>query len=265
MKHTACVAFFLAAVLMAAHQSRAQTAADALSLAPKGELRVAFVATNSVLVKRDLKGEFSGVAIDLANALAAKLNVPLQQVPYESIERYNLSIGKDEWDVAIAPRDLSRVERLGFSEVLLTVDNGYVARFASSLMSADDVDRPGIKVAVAEHSAADSYLSRTLKKAQIVRLQRGLDEAQQALTIGSADVYADSIETAYLVAGQVPAATVLVGRFSSVPMTFAIPKSNVAALPLLNDFIDAARKDGTIANDIKHAGLRGVRLGTLVK
>ena len=249
----------LVVLLFATSQLHAQSA-DAQRLAPKGELRVAFIMSNSALVKRNPEGQFSGVLVDIANALATKLNVSLRQVPYDNVERYNQSIGKDEWDIAVAPRDLSRIERLGFSEAFLVIDNGYVARPSSSLKSVDDVDHTGIRVAVAEHSPADGYLTRTLKKAQIIRLPRGIDEARQALTFGSADVYADNAQLTSLIAGELPGATVLVGRFSSVSITFAVPKSNAASLPILNDFIHEAKHDGAIADVIKRAGLRGVRL-----
>ena len=104
------------------------------------------------------------------------------------------------------------------------IDNGYVARSGSSLLSVDDVDRVDVKVAVAEHSPADSYLSRNLKKAKIIRLQRGIDEARHALTFGSADVYADNVQFAYQIAAEIPGAKVLVGRFNSVTFTFVVPK-----------------------------------------
>jgi len=249
----------LVSSLLATSPSYAQSS-DAQRLAPKGELRMAFIMSNSALVKRTPEGKFSGVLIDIANALANKLGMPLQPIPYVSIDRYNQSIGKGDWDVALIPRDLSRIERLGFSEPFLVIDNGYVARPGSSLIAADDVDRAGVKVAVAEHSPADGYLTRTLKKAKIVRLPRGIDEARQALTFGSADVYADNAQLADLIAAEIPGATVLVGRFNSVNLTFAVPKSNASAVSFLNDFIHETKHDGVIADALKRAGLRGVRL-----
>jgi polar amino acid transport system substrate-binding protein len=246
------------ASLFAANQLHAQND-EARRLTPKGELRVALIVSNSVLVTRNPQGQLGGVLVDIANALAAKLGVPLHPVPYENVEHYNQSIGKDEWDVALTPRDLSRIERLGFSEPLLVVDYGYVTRASSSLMSADEVDRAGIKVAVLEHSPADGALTRTLKNATIVRLPPGIDEARQVLAFGRADVYADNTQITYLIAANVAGARTLVGHFSSVNMTFAVPKNNVAALASLNDFVHDAKHDGVIADAIKHAGLSGVR------
>ena len=54
----------------ATSQLHAQSA-DAQRLAPKGELRVAFIMSNSALVKRNPEGQFSGVLVDIANVLAA--------------------------------------------------------------------------------------------------------------------------------------------------------------------------------------------------
>ena len=63
-----------------------------------------------------------------------------------------------------------------------------------------------------------------------------------------------------MIAGELSGATVLIGSFSSVSVTFAVPKSNAASLPILNDFIHEAKHDGAIADVIKRAGLQGVRL-----
>ena len=101
-------------------------------------------------------------------------------VPYDNIVRYSQSIGKDEWDVTLAPRDLSRVDRVAFSQTFLEVDNSYVARPGTSLNSVDDVDHTGVKAAVAEHSPADGFLTRTLRKATIVRLPQSSMRSSKA-------------------------------------------------------------------------------------
>jgi polar amino acid transport system substrate-binding protein len=236
-----------------------RAADDAAGLAPKGELRVALVTSNAALVTRDADGQFRGVAIDLANALAAKLGVPSRVVPYENQTRFNLSLGKDEWDIAVGPRDLSRTGQLAFSNVFMEADNGYVAKAGMSLQTAQDVDRRGVKVAVAQGSALDGFLTRTLKNAEIVRVPAGVAAAREALSFGRADVYAENTSLAYRIAAEVPGATVLVGRFNAAQISIAIPKSNVAALGTLNEFLADAKRDGLIVEAIKRASLRGVR------
>jgi polar amino acid transport system substrate-binding protein len=241
-----------------AGQTYAQTG-DAPQLASKGELRAALIASNPVLVTRGADGQLGGVSVELARALAAKLNVPVRLIAYENPARYNESLGKDEWDVGLAARDPSRAEHLAFSDVFMEVDNGYVGRPGLALKTAEEVDRLGVRVAVAQGSAPDGFLTRTLKNAEIVRVPGGLVPAREALAAAHADVYGENVHLAYRIAADLPGATVLDGRFNVVQMSIAIPKSKAAALPMVNDFIRDVKRDGSIAQSITRAGLRGVR------
>jgi polar amino acid transport system substrate-binding protein len=234
-------------------------AGEASQLASKGELRAALIASNPVLVTRGADGQLDGVSVELARALAAKLSVSIRLIPYENPSRYNESLGKDEWDVGLAARDPSRAEYLAFSDVFMEVDNGYVGRPGLPLKTAEEVDRPGVKVAVAQGSAPDGFLTRTLKNAEIVRVPGGLVPAREALAAARADVYGENVHLAYRIAADLPGATVLDGRFNVVQMSIAVPKSKAAALPAVNDFIRDAKRNGSIAQSITRAGLRGVR------
>jgi polar amino acid transport system substrate-binding protein len=125
-------------------------------VAPTRELRAALIASNPVLVTRGPDGQLSGVSVELARALAAKLGVPLRLMAYENPARYNESLGKGEWDIGLAARDPARGEHIAFSDMFMEVDNGYVARPGAALKTADEVDRAGIKVGAIgrEHGAA---------------------------------------------------------------------------------------------------------------
>jgi polar amino acid transport system substrate-binding protein len=227
-------------------------------LAPTGERRAALIVSNPVLVTRTPDGQLGGVSVELARALAAKLGVPVRLVPYENPARYSESLGKDEWDIGLAGRDPSRAEYLVFSDVFMEVDNGYVGRPGQPLTSADEVDRPGEKVAVVQGSAPDGFLTRTLKNAEIVRVPGGLAPAREVLSSGKADVYGENLQIAYGIAAELPGATVLEGRFNVVLMSIGLPKSKASALSVVNDFVAGAKHDGLIAQAIARAGLRGV-------
>ena len=255
-------ALLLAAMLTVNATAHAQ---DKNGLGQNGQLRTAFVLSEKSLISRDRQGHLRGLLLDIANALASDLKLSLRPVPYDNLVQFHRSIGKDTWDVAIIPRDLSRVRILAFSEPFLRVEYGYVARAGSGLLSASDVDRVGIKVAVAEYSPADAYLTRNLTRAKIVHIFSGVDQAQSALAFGRADVYAGDVSTANHVATGVPGAMVLTGTFSTVPLTFALPKPTSASLPKLNDFIQQAVTDGTITAAITNAHVTGVRLPLLLK
>jgi len=228
-------------------------------LAPKGELRAALIVSNPVLVTRGVDGQLGGVSVELARSFATKLGVSIRLIPYDNPARYNESLGKDEWDIGLAARDPSRGEHLAFSDVFMEVDNGYVARPGLSLKSAAEVDRAGIKIAVAQGSAPDGFLTRTIKNAEIVRVPGGLTPAREALAEGRADVYGENVHLASRIAADLPGAVVLEGRFNLVQMSIAVPKLNTVALPIVNEFVRDTKRDGLVAQLIAHAGLRGVR------
>ena len=232
----------------------------AARIAPTGELRVAIMAWNPALVSRSADGKLGGVSVELANAFAEKLDVPVQLVPYQNIVHYERSLAKDEWDISFARRDLSRSGTLAFSDPLIDMDNGYVARAGLSLSATSEVDRRGIRIAVSQGSPLSGYLSRTIVHAKIIRLPVGISFARDALTFGRADVYADSMVEASRIAAGLAGAKLLVGHINTLHMSIAIPKKNAAALPMVNDFVAEAKSDGLIADAIKRANLRGVRL-----
>jgi len=254
-----CLSAFVAFLYCATSNGRTNAQNDAAKrLAPKGELRAALIASNPVLVTRGADGQLGGVSVELARALAEKLGVPVRLMPYENPARYNESLGKDEWDVGLAARDPSRAEHLAFSEVFMEVDNGYVGRPGLALKAANEVDRAGIKVAVAQGSAPDGFLTRTLKNAEIVRVPGGLAPAREVLSAGGADVFADNTNVAYQIGRDLAGATVLDGHFNVVQMSIAVPKHNAAALTIVDEFVRDAKRDGLVAQAIARAGLRGV-------
>ena len=245
---------------MAAWPAAARAQSEALTrLAPNGELRAALIVSNPVLVTRGADGQLGGVSVELARALATKLGVSIRLMPYENPARYNDSLGKNEWDIGLAARDPARGEHLAFSDVFMEVDNGYVARPGLSLKAVDEVDRAGIKIAVAQGSAPDGFLTRTIKNAEIVRIPGGLAAAREVLAAGRADVYGENVHLASRIAADLPGAVVLEGRFNLVQMSIAVPKQNAAALPVVSEFVREAKQDGLVARLIASAGLRGVR------
>src|SRR5215207_6123591 len=255
-----CLGAFVGFLYFATSNGQAHAQNDAAKrLAPKGELRAGLIASNPVLVTRGADGQLGGVSVELARALAAKLGMPVHLMPYENPARYNESLGKDEWDIGLAARDPARGEQLAFSDVFMEVDNGYVARPGLSLKTADEVDRAGIKIAVAEGSAPDGFLTRTIKHAEIVRVPGGLALAREVLAAEGADVYGENIHLASRIAAELPGAVVLDGRFNLVQMSIAVPKHNAAALTIVNEFVREAKRDGLITRSIASAGLRGAR------
>lgn len=242
--------------------SRAQTplASAVATLCPTGKLRAALIVSNPVLVTRRSDGTLGGVSVTVAGALAAHLGVSAELKPYDNPARYNDSLETDDWDVGLAARDPSRADHLAFSSTFMEVDNGYVARAGAAPTSADDVDRPGVKIAVAQGSAPHAVLRRLIKQAEIVPVPAGFEAARETLAKGNADVYGENLHLAHRIADAVPGAHVLPGRFNVVQMAIGVRKRAVAALPTIDEFVTRIRADGTVQKAITEAGLNGVRV-----
>ncbi|MBX9749013.1 MAG: transporter substrate-binding domain-containing protein [Roseococcus sp.] len=239
--------------------SPALVQAQSWAVAPGPVLRVAIITSNPVLVTPHPHGPPGGVAVGLAEALGTMLGKPLQLIPYATPAAFEASLGSGAWDVGFAVRDPAGAARLALSDVFMVVDQVYLARPGSSLAAAGDVDRPGVRVGVAQGSAADAFLTTTLRQAAIIRLPGGTGPARDALAQGRVDVFGDDAPLASQVAALLPGARMLEGRFTLVEMALALPPGQAEGLPVLNDFLRVSKQRGRVERLIAASGLQGVR------
>jgi polar amino acid transport system substrate-binding protein len=250
----------VAALPAASQFAWAQAPSAPAILSPTGKLRVALIASNPVLVTRGTDGSLGGVSVSVARTLAERLGVPVELKPYENPVRYNESLATDDWDIGLAARDPARAEHLAFSVTFMEVDNGYVARAGATPTTAEEVDRAGVKVAVAQGSAPHAVLTRLIKNAEIIQVPGGFEPAREALATGKADVYGENLHLAHRIADALPGAHVLPGRFNVVQMAIGVRKRAASALPAVDELVNGMRSDGTVEKAIAEAGLRGVRV-----
>ena len=170
-------------------KAQAQDTSAAAALCPTGKLRAALIASNPVLLTRRSNGTLGGVSVAVAETLAAHLRVPIDLKPYDNPARYNESLATDDWDIGLAARDPARADHLAFSATFMEVDNGYGARPGAAPTSAEEVDRAGIRIGVAQGSAPHTVLRRLIKNAEIVPVPGGFEAARDALATAEADVY----------------------------------------------------------------------------
>ena len=114
--------------------------------------------------QRDPSGNFSGIIADAVSVLANDLGAVSEVIPYDNPTRFNLSLGKHEWDVAFMPRDLSELANSRSRPALLWRSITDTSRGPeASLAAVQDVDRTGIKVGVTQGSPTAGFLARNLK------------------------------------------------------------------------------------------------------
>ena len=227
-------------------------------LAPKGMLRAGINLSNFLLVTgRAANGDPQGIAPDMAGEIAARLEVPLQLIAYESPGK--LADAVAEWDIGLIGAEPARAAQIAFSAAYLEIEATYLVPADSKIRSVEEIDRKGVRIAVAARSAYDLYLSRSIKNAELVHAN-GLDASYELFVREKLDALAGLRPRLVKDVQNLPGARVLEGRFTAVQQAVGTPKARVAAAAFLAAFIEEAKASGLVARLIERHGVRGVNV-----
>jgi polar amino acid transport system substrate-binding protein len=226
-------------------------------LAPSGRLRIGINFGNALLTNRAADGTPGGIAVDLARELARRANLPMEIVSYEGAGRMADGAKAKEWDVAFLATDPARQSEITFTDPYLEIETTYLVPANSPVRTIADVDRPGIRVAVADKSAYDLVLTRELKQAQLVRAP-GVDASVDRFFRDKLEVLAGLKPLLVEVAEKQKGTRVLDGRFSVVQQAVGVPRGRDAAARYLQSFVDDIKTSGLVARTIESNRIRGV-------
>src|SRR5206468_10010765 len=144
-------------------------------IAPSGKLRVGLNHGNFLLVTPGSTAtEPRGVAPDVARELGRRVGVPVEFIRFDSAGKLGDGVKTAAWDVAFLGAEPQRAAEIAFTAAYLEIPSTYLVPAGSPIRSVADVDREGVRIAVAEQSAYGLYLSRTIKHARLV-LTQGVD------------------------------------------------------------------------------------------
>ena len=244
--------------LVAGCASTAPTPEARNQLAPDGKLRAAINLGNPALAKRDAAGQVAGITIDLGRMLADRAGAAFVPVLYPNVGALVDGARVGAWDIAFAAVDPARADALEFTAPYMEVSVTLLVPASSSIQNLADADRPGVRIGVGAKNAADLYLSRSLKQAQLVRVADNLPAAAELLQSGKADLYASNREGLLSLLGQLAGYRVLEGRFYAVEHAIAVPRGNSAALGFAAAFVEEQKRSGAVARAIERNGIRGV-------
>jgi polar amino acid transport system substrate-binding protein len=225
--------------------------------APSGKLRVGINFGNALLASKDAKGVQGGIAVDLARELARRLGLPMEIVSYESAGRMADGAKSGEWDVAFLGSDPDRANEIAFTNPYLQVDTTYLVPPGSPLRTVEDVDREGVRIAVSEKSAYDLFLTRSIKRATLVRIP-GVNASVDLYFRDKLDALAGLRPVLVETAEKQPGSRVLEGSFTIVQQAVGTPKGRELAARYLREFVEDIKKSGLAAKTIENNGVRGV-------
>lgn len=227
-------------------------------LAPTGKLRAGINYGNFLLVKKDPKGgEPSGVAPDLARELGRRAGVAVEFVPYDQAGKLAEGVRVGAWDIAFLGNEPQRANEIAFSPAYLEIEATYLVPAESPIRSIAEVDRPGVRIAVADKAAYDLFLIRNLKHAELVRAE-GIQGSYDLFVNQKLDVLAGLKPRLVSDVEKLPGSRMLEGRFMAVQQSIGCPRGRDAAAKYLREFVEEIKASGFVARAIETHGVRGV-------
>ena len=227
-------------------------------IAPTGTLRVALNLANFLLnnAARDANGDFAGVAPDLGRELARRLGVPVAFVPYAQPGDLAAAVTQGVWDIGLIGADPLRAADITFTAAYVEIEATYLVLAESPIQSLEDVDQPGVRIALADKSAYDMYLRRTLKHATPCRVE-GIEGSYQLFVREKLDVLAGLRPRLAADQAKHPGSRILEGCFTSIQQAIGTPRPREAAAAYLREFAEDI-KTGLVAQLIEKHGVRGL-------
>lgn len=252
MKLLACMAWLpLLGACTTSYIVRADVVKD---LAPTGKLRVAINFGNSVLAQKDpASGEPRGVSVDLARELGRRLAVPVELIGYDAAGKVFDALKTGAWDIAFLAIDPARATEIAFTAPYVVIEGTYVVPADSPLRSIGDVDREGVRVAVGNKSAYDLYLTRTLKRAQLIRVPTS-PAAIDLFMKDRLEVVAGVKQPLVEFAKGNPALRVMDGRFMAIEQAMGTPRGRETGARYLREFIEEMKASGFVAAGLRRSG-----------
>jgi polar amino acid transport system substrate-binding protein len=152
----------------------------------------------------------------------------------------------DAWDIGLIGAEPARAEKIVFSPAYTEIEATYMVPPGSPLTAIDQVDQPGIRIAVTARTAYDLWLSRHIARAELVR-STTLDSAFDQFAAEKLDVLAGLRSRLVSDLEKMPGARILDGRFTAVQQAIGTARGNIAGAAFLRDFVEEAKASGAVA------------------
>lgn len=231
-------------------------------LAPHGVLRAGINLSNSLLVTgRTPSGDPVGVAPDMAQEIANRLGVPVVYVSYAGPGVMADAAGTDAWDIGLIGAEPARAKFIAFTSAYAEIEASYLVPPGSPLHALEEVDQPGIRIAVTARTAYCLWLERNIKRATLVQ-SASLDTAYEQFLSDRLDALAGLGPRLIGEAARLPGSRILAGRFTTVQQAIGTLRANAKGAAFLQDFVEDARNSGLVAQLIARHRVVGLSVAS---
>lgn len=238
--------------------------AEALNdLAPTGVLRAAINFGNPVLAQRNAEtGQPQGVSVSLAVELGRQLGVPVEFVTYDAAGKVFEALAQQQWNVAFLAIEPVREAQVAFSEPYVIIEGTYLVKNDSAFLKVEDLDHPGVRIAVGQGAAYDLYLSRTQQHASLVRAPTSAGAVDLFLDEGL-DAAAGVRQPLLKVAEANSELRVLEGYFTSIRQAMGVPVQCIAGAAYVRAFLEEQKANGFVRKALADSGQSDVTVAPL--
>ncbi|MGE8061215.1 transporter substrate-binding domain-containing protein [Pseudomonas sp. NPDC089547] len=222
-------------------------------LAPNGTLRAAINFGNPVLAQPGADGEPHGVSVALAKSLADELGVGLELRTYDAAGKVFAALEENAWTLAFLAIEPVRAAQISFSEPYVLIEGTYLVKADAPYSEVEDLDQPGLRLAVGNGAAYDLYLSRTLQHAELHRADT---------SAGAVDLFIDQHLDAAAgvrqpleqVAARNANYRVMQGAFTAIRQAVAVPRGRDAGAAYIRDFVERRLAEGFVRGALLASG-----------
>ena len=220
-------------------------------LVPTGVLRVGINMSNFLLINgKDSDGLPDGVSPDIGKRLARELNVECKLIQFKKPGLLADAVHEDMWDIGNIACEKERSKTIDFTNPYVNIDANFMFRKKDNLKTNDDINLPGIKIAVLERSAYDLWLTENFKNVELIRVNT-IEESHQLFREDKVNVLAGLKPKLIEEIKTNNDFQMINSPFTYIKQSIGIKKGNPEILDFLNKFITNLIKEGYVENLLK--------------
>ena len=92
-------------------------------------------------------------------AIAARLGVPVEFIPYEGPGQLGDDVNADIWDIGNIAIEPERAQTIDFSQSYVHIDANFMVRKDLAYQSNEDINKGGVEIILYNRSAYDLWLT----------------------------------------------------------------------------------------------------------
>ena len=215
-------------------------------LAPTGTLRIGINMSNFLLVSGlNSSGFPEGVSPDLGKRIAKELNIPYKLVKYKRPGELADMVNKDQWDIGNIAFEPKRAETIDFTNAYVNIDANFLVRKIDNFKTNEDISKSKVKIAVAERSAYDLWLTNNFKGIELIRAN-SIQGSHILFNEGKANILAGIKPKLIEELSKNDQLEIIEDPFTFIKQSVGIKKGNTEVIQFLNNLISELIKEGFI-------------------